>query len=230
MEAFLKIRLSALGSDPTAGMGRSYLKDRKRSFFVPIIDTRRARSIRLAWLPSRAADGMAVGVVRVIATAIGGIGRAASATTWRCRATRRRSKSSTSSARGWCARIRTGSAAGPASTSKSMKPGLAAPFLRHGHAEKAEPPPSPVAHSRGEPLLPAPTFQAAGYFPSSVNTGSQSAGAGLGSGFSARGRTARLMRLRLVFSGSGRAGSWHRRRNNGRPRRTMSGVSCCGLR
>ena len=42
------------------------------------------------------------------------------------RATRRRSKSSTSSARGWCARIRTGSAAGPASTSKSMKPGLAA--------------------------------------------------------------------------------------------------------
>ena len=31
-------------------------------------------------------------------------------------------KSFTSSARGWCARIRTGSAAGPASTSKSMKP------------------------------------------------------------------------------------------------------------
>ena len=49
-----------------------------------------------------------------------------------CRATRRRSKSSTSSARGWCARIRTGSAAGPASTSKSMKPGLAA-----GRAAKA---------------------------------------------------------------------------------------------
>ena len=33
-----------------------------------------------------------------------------------CRATRRRSKSSTSSARGWCARIRTGSVAGPAIT------------------------------------------------------------------------------------------------------------------
>ena len=49
-----------------------------------------------------------------------------------CRATRRRSKSSTSSARGWCARIRTGSAAGPASTSKSMKPGSAA-----GRAAKA---------------------------------------------------------------------------------------------
>ena len=49
-----------------------------------------------------------------------------------CRATRRRSKSSASSAPGWCARIRTGSAAGPASTSKSMKPGLAA-----GRAAKA---------------------------------------------------------------------------------------------
>jgi hypothetical protein len=45
---------------------------------------------------------------------------------------RRRFKSSTSSARGWCVRIRTGSAAGPASTLKSMKPGSVA-----GRAAKA---------------------------------------------------------------------------------------------
>src|SRR6516164_5100104 len=49
-----------------------------------------------------------------------------------CRAMRRRFKSSTSSARGWCARIRTGSAVGPASTLKSMKPGSVA-----GRAAKA---------------------------------------------------------------------------------------------
>src|SRR5271170_1999109 len=60
------------------------------------------------------------------------VGRSTSATTRPVALRDGRSKFSTNSARGWCARIRTGSAAGPARTLKSMKPGSAA-----GRAAKA---------------------------------------------------------------------------------------------